>query len=88
MTYRNVTKNGQEDVDEEVGVAAALEEDTKRRQDDGKKDLADIAGCERHDVCVWWLELMIWFVRVVTRIVVKSMESELLSDKQEQWQED
>jgi hypothetical protein len=27
-TDRNVTKNGQEDVDEEVGIAATLEEDT------------------------------------------------------------
>ena len=51
-TYRNVTKDGQKDVDEEVGVAAALEENTNRRQDDGKKDLADIAGGERHDGCV------------------------------------
>lgn len=27
-THRNVTKNGQQDVDEEVGIATALEEDT------------------------------------------------------------
>lgn len=40
---RNVTKDGQQDVDEEVGAAATLEEDTKRRQDDGKNDLDDVA---------------------------------------------
>ena len=43
-TYGKVTEDGQQDVDEEVGVAAALEEDTKRGQDDGEDDLADIAG--------------------------------------------
>ena len=43
-THRNVTKNGQQDVDEEISVASALEEDTQRRQDDGKEDLADVAG--------------------------------------------
>jgi hypothetical protein len=48
-TYRNVTKDGQQDVDEEISVAAALEEDTQRRKDDGKEDFADIAGGERHD---------------------------------------
>jgi len=48
---RNVTQDGQEDVDEEVGVASALEEDTQRRQDDGEEDLADVAGGERHGGC-------------------------------------
>jgi len=43
-THRNVTEDGQQDVDEEVGVATALEEDTQRWEDDGKKDLADVAG--------------------------------------------
>ena len=43
-----VGQAGQEDVDEEVGAAAALEEDTQRRQEDGKQDLADVAGGERH----------------------------------------
>lgn len=40
----NVTQNGQEDVDEEIGIATALKEDTERREDDGKDDLADVAG--------------------------------------------
>ena len=40
---RNVAQNCQEDVDEEVGIATALEEDTKRWEDDGENDLADIA---------------------------------------------
>ena len=37
------TKDGQEQVDEEVGAAATLEEDTHGREDDGKEDLADVA---------------------------------------------
>ena len=40
---RNVTKDGQQDVDEQVGIAATLEEDTERRKDDGDDDLADVA---------------------------------------------
>jgi len=44
----NVTQDGQEDVDEEIGAASTLEEDTKRREDDGENDLADVAGGERH----------------------------------------
>lgn len=39
----NVTQDGEEDVDAEVGTAAALEEDTDGREDDGKDDLADVA---------------------------------------------
>jgi hypothetical protein len=27
-TYRNVTQNGQQDVDEEIGIASTLKEDT------------------------------------------------------------
>jgi hypothetical protein len=43
----NETQDCQEDVDEEIGTASALEEYTKRWQDDGEDDLADIAGeCE------------------------------------------
>jgi len=37
------TQDGKEDVDEEVGTAATLEEDTHGRKDDGKEDFADIA---------------------------------------------
>jgi hypothetical protein len=40
----NVTKDGQQDVDEEVGTTTALEEDTKRREEDGDDDLDDVAG--------------------------------------------
>jgi len=38
-----VAQDGEQDVDQQVGAAAALEEDTERRQDDGKDDLADVA---------------------------------------------
>jgi len=39
----NVTKDGQQNVDEQVSTTAALEEDTKRREDDGDDDLDDVA---------------------------------------------
>ena len=39
----DVTQDGKQDVDEEVGTASALEEDTDRRQDDGEDDLDDVA---------------------------------------------
>ncbi|KAI9734575.1 MAG: hypothetical protein M1834_002176 [Cirrosporium novae-zelandiae] len=40
---RNVTKDSQANVDEEITVATTLEEYTKRREDDGKDDLANVA---------------------------------------------
>lgn len=42
----NVTKDGQQDVDEQVSTTAALEEDTKRGEDDGDDDLDDVAERE------------------------------------------
>jgi len=50
----DVSKNGQQNVDEQVGTAATLKEDSERWEDDGKDDLADVAGGERHCglVCV------------------------------------
>lgn len=38
------TKNSKQNVDAEIGIEATLKENTKRRQDDGKDDLADITG--------------------------------------------
>lgn len=43
---RNVTQDGQTDVDEHVGTTSALQEDTQRRQDDGEDDLADVTVIE------------------------------------------
>ena len=40
---RDVAQDRQENVDEEIGIATAFEEDTKRWEDDGEDDLADIA---------------------------------------------
>ena len=40
---RDVAQDRQEDVDEEIGIATAFEEDTKRWENDGEDDLADIA---------------------------------------------
>jgi hypothetical protein len=39
----DVTEDGEEDVDEEVAATPTLEEYTKRWQDDGDDDFADIA---------------------------------------------
>lgn len=39
---REITQDGEQNVDEQIRSAAALEEDAQRRQDDGKNDLADI----------------------------------------------
>lgn len=39
---RDVTKNGQKDVDKEIGTTSSLKEDTKRRQDDCQNDLEDV----------------------------------------------
>jgi len=38
------TEDGQENVDEQVGAAPALEKDTHGREDDGEEDLAAVAG--------------------------------------------
>jgi len=40
---RLTTKDGQQDVDEEVSTTTALEEDSERRQHDGADDLDDVA---------------------------------------------
>lgn len=51
------TKDGQEQVDEEVGAAATLKEDTKRREHDGANDLDNVAAqgvsicCCRNGCC-------------------------------------
>lgn len=39
---REVTEDGEQNVDEQIGSASALKEDTQRGQHDGKDDLADI----------------------------------------------
>jgi len=44
----NVTKDGEQDVDQEIGTAATLEEDTKRWENDGQDDLANVARGESH----------------------------------------
>ena len=43
---RNVTQYRQEDVDEKVGIATALKENTEGRKDDGEDDLANVATVE------------------------------------------
>jgi len=48
----DVTKDCQQDVDQKVCTATTLEEDAERWEDDGKDNLADVAGSERHvDEC-------------------------------------
>ena len=39
---RDVTKNGQQQTDPEFHMAAKLEEDTKRRQEDGDEDVDEV----------------------------------------------
>jgi hypothetical protein len=58
IAYGNVTKDGQQDVDEEISTAATLEENTEGREEDGKDDLADVGSGERHVVglVVLWRE--------------------------------
>jgi hypothetical protein len=46
------TKDGQEEVDEEVGAAATLKEDTERGKQDGEDDLDDVAVCGLAGVAV------------------------------------
>jgi hypothetical protein len=46
------TEDGQEEVNEEVGAAATLKEDTKRREQDGEDDLDDVAVCRLAGVAV------------------------------------
>ena len=43
QAYRDVTQDGQQDVDEEVRIASTLEEYTERREEDGEDDLDDVA---------------------------------------------
>jgi hypothetical protein len=44
----DVTQDGEQDVNAEVGTASSLQEDTDRRQNDGEDDLEDVASGERH----------------------------------------
>jgi len=44
----NVTEDGQQDVDQQVGTATTLEEDTEWWEDDRQDDLEDIRAGERH----------------------------------------
>lgn len=60
---RNVTQYCQQDVDEEVGIATALEEDTEGREDDREDDLADVACSERHDEWIEVLKLLVCGLR-------------------------
>lgn len=45
---RDPTQDGQTDVDEQISSTSSLEEDTEGREDDRKKDLADVRSSERH----------------------------------------
>jgi len=49
---RDVTQNCEQDVYEEVSAAAALKEDTERREKDGQDDLADVRTRAGH---VWMI---------------------------------
>jgi hypothetical protein len=40
---RDITENGQANVNEQVGTTSALQEDAQWREDNGKDDLANVA---------------------------------------------
>ena len=40
---RDITQDGEQDVDEEVCIATSLKEDTKRWEDDGEDDFANVS---------------------------------------------
>ena len=61
-THRNVTEDGQQNVDEEISIAAALEEDTQRREEDGEDELADVGSGEGHFVVGCWLLAVVWWI--------------------------
>lgn len=42
----DITQDGEQDVDEEISIASALKENTKRREDNGEDDFADISVVE------------------------------------------
>ena len=74
---RNVTQNGQQDVDEEIGIAATLEEDTEGWEHDGKDDLDNVAargrpwlaGCSIYQR----ISLASFLDRINTYLAVKGM---------------
>lgn len=55
---RDVAQDRQENVDEEIGIATALEEDTKGWEDDGENDLADIAISHKVSCVLLYLLLL------------------------------
>ena len=44
MLTRNVAQDGEQDVDQEISAAAALEEHSDRGQEDGEDDLDDVSA--------------------------------------------
>lgn len=44
---RDVTQYCEEDIDQKVGIATALEEDTNWRQEDGENDFANVTVTKR-----------------------------------------
>jgi hypothetical protein len=45
----NPTQDGQTDVDQKISTASSLKENTQRRQDDRKQDLADVTVKREND---------------------------------------
>jgi len=45
---RQVTEDGQQNVDPEISGASSLKENSQRWKDDGNDDLADVGSGERH----------------------------------------
>ena len=62
----NITQDGEEDVDQQVGAATALKENAQGRQDDCENDLANVAGGERHG-CDWRSSNGLWCLKTDVR---------------------
>jgi len=74
---RNVSQDGQQNVDEKVCTTSSLKKDTNRWQDDGEDDFDNVASGERHidefaGECLDELCFLVWdVVKQTNNIIVK-----------------
>lgn len=67
---RDVTEDGQTDVDEQVGTASAFQEDADRGQEDGEDDFADISG--NGGEVVWLVFLFLFIIYLFNHSFIHS----------------
>lgn len=56
---RDPAQDGKTNVDQEIAVAAGLEEDRKRRQEERQEVEAHVGGGGRHDGCGLWILVVV-----------------------------